>query len=215
MPPVSSGQKGGSEPRRSIGLVQATAMVVGTIIGASIFIQPSEMTRLVPSTAGVLLMWAVCGLLTFFGSLVCAELASALPEMGGVYIFLKEAYSPAVAFLWGWAMFWSAHSGIIAAIGVVFARYVGFFVPLGDLEIRETAVGGVLLLSAVNYLGVKHGSALQTALSLGKVLAILVIIILAFVLEPTNPNPALHTATAAVAHRIPLTNIVQAMVAGL
>src|SRR5215831_4134859 len=190
-------------------------MVVGTIIGASIFVQPSEITRWVPSINDVFWTWAICGLLTFFGSLVCAELASAFPQTGGVYVFLKEAYSPAVAFLWGWAMFWSVHSGIIAAIGVVFARYVGFFVPLGDLETRATAIGGVLLLSAVNYLGVKHGSTLQTALSLGKVLAILVIIILAFVLVPTNPNPALHSGTAAVTHSIPLTNFVQAMVAGL
>ena len=205
----------GRELKRSIGLIQATAMVVGTIIGASIFVQPSEVTRWVPSTDAVFWTWAICGCLTFFGSLVCAELASAFPQTGGVYVFLKEAYSPAVAFLWGWAMFWSVHSGIIAAIGVVFARYVGFFVPLGDLETRATAIGGVLLLSAVNYLGVKHGSALQTALSLGKVLAILVIIILAFVLVPMNPNPAWHSGTAAVTHSIPLTNFVQAMVPGL
>ncbi|HKD40287.1 MAG TPA: amino acid permease, partial [Myxococcaceae bacterium] len=158
----------GCDLKRSIGLIQATAMVVGTIIGASIFVQPSEITRWVPSASGVFWTWAICGLLTFFGSLVCAELASAFPQTGGVYVFLREAYSPAVAFLWGWAMFWSVHSGIIAAISVVFARYVGFFVPLGDLEIRETAIGGILLLSAVNYLGVKRGSALQTALTLGK-----------------------------------------------
>src|SRR5262249_37120250 len=188
-------------------------MVVGTIIGASIFVQPSEMTSRAPSSAGVLCMWAICGLLTFFGSLVCAELASAFPQTGGVYVFLKEAYSPAVAFLWGWAMFWSVHSGIIAAIGVVFARYVGFFVPLGDLGTRATAIAGVLLLSAVNYLGVKHGSALQTAFSLGKVLAILIIITLAFVLVPANP--ILHNGTAAVTDSIPLTNFVQALVAGL
>jgi len=204
----------GCELKRPIGLIQATAMVVGTIIGASIFVQPSEITRWVPSINDVFWTWAICGLLTFFGSLVCAELASAFPQTGGVYIFLKEAYSPAVAFLWGWAMFWSVHSGIIAAIGVVFARYVGFFVPLGDLGIRATAVGGVLLLSAVNYLGVKHGSALQTALSVGKVLAIFAIIVLAFALAP-NPNPALLGGATAVSHGIPVTNFVQALVAGL
>ena len=210
----ASGQNG-RELKRSIGLIQATAMVVGTIIGASIFVQPSEVTHWVPSTDAVFWTWAICGCLTFFGSLVCAELASAFPQTGGVYVFLKKAYSPALAFLWGWAMFWSVHSGIIAAIGLVFARYVGLFVPLGDLETRATAIVGVLLLSAVNYLGVKHGSILQTALSLGKVLAILVIIILAFLLVPANPNPALHNATAAVTHSIPLTSFVQAMVAGL
>ena len=205
----------GCELKLSIGLIQATAMVVGTIIGASIFVQPSEITRWVPSTSGVFWTWAICGLLTFFGSLVCAELASAFPQTGGVYVFLREAYSPAVAFLWGWAMFWSVHSGIIAAIGVVFARYVGFFVPLGDLEIRETAIGGILLLSAVNYLGVKRGSALQTTLTLGKVLGILVIIILAFVLAPSRPNPFLQSGIAAVSNSIPPTSFVQALAAGL
>jgi APA family basic amino acid/polyamine antiporter len=205
----------GYELKRSIGLIQATAMVVGTIIGASIFVQPSEITRWVPSTGGVFWTWAICGILTFFGSLVCAEFASAFPQTGGVYVFLKEAYSPPVAFLWGWAMFWSVHSGIIAAIGVVFARYLGFFVPFGDLGIRGTAIGGILLLSAVNYVGVKHGSVLQTALTLGKVLAILVIITLAFVLVPPSSNPSLHHAAAVVSDSIPLTNFAQALVAGL
>src|SRR5262245_7353304 len=114
-------------------------MVVGTIIGASIFVQPSEVTRLVPFMNADFWMCAICGCFTLFGSLVCAELASSCPQTGGVYVFLKEAYSPAVAFLCGWAMFWSVHSGIIAAIGLVVARYVGFFVPLGDLETRATA----------------------------------------------------------------------------
>ena len=115
-------------------------MVVGIIIGASIFVQPSEIARLVPSVPGVFAVWIVAGLLTLFGALCCAELASAFPRAGGVYVFLKETYSPAVGFLWGWAMFWSMHSGIIAAIAVVFARYVGYFVPLTDTGIRLVAI---------------------------------------------------------------------------
>ena len=97
-------------------------MVVGTIIGASIFVQPSEITRQIPTVGGILLAWLAAGVLTLFGALVCAELTSAFPRTGGVYVFLKEAYSPAVGFLWGWAMFWSMHTGIIAAIAGVFAR---------------------------------------------------------------------------------------------
>ena len=89
--------------RRSLGLTHATAMVVGTIIGASIFVQPSEITRQMPSVAGILFVWMAAGALTLCGALICAELAAAYPETGGVYVFLKESCSPAVGFLWGWA----------------------------------------------------------------------------------------------------------------
>jgi len=137
-------------------------MVVGTIIGASIFVQPSEITGRVPSIGGVLSVWLFAGVLTLIGALVCAELARTFTESGGVYVFLREAFSPALGFLWGWAMFWSMHSGIIAAIAVVFARYTAYFIPLGDVGIKAVAIAAILILSAVNYLGVKHGSVLQT-----------------------------------------------------
>src|SRR5690242_6022778 len=135
-------------------------MVVGIIIGASIFVQPSEVNRHVPSSAGVLAVWLIAGVLTLLGSLVCAELSSIYPRTGDVYVFLKETLSPACGFLWGWAMFWSAHSGIIAASAMIFARYVGFFVKLNETGIRGVAIGGILLFSAVNYLGVRKGSGL-------------------------------------------------------
>ena len=98
-------------------------MVAGTIIGASIFVQPSEIARHLGSPFQIVLVWAACGLLTLAGAMVCAELASAFPQTGGVYVFLRDTYSPLVGFLWGWAMFWSMHAGIIAAIAMVFARY--------------------------------------------------------------------------------------------
>src|SRR5690242_1300447 len=144
-------------------------MVVGIIIGASIFVQPSEINRHVPSIAGVLSVWAAAGLLTVLGALVCAELSSAFPRTGGVYVFLKETVSPGAGFLWGWAMFWSAHSGIIAASSVILARYIGYFVPLGDRGTKEAAVAAIALLSAVNYAGVRQGSGLQTVVTLAKV----------------------------------------------
>src|SRR5271168_2167355 len=106
------------ELRRSMKLLHATAMVVGIILGATIFIQPSEITRLVPNTQGLLWVWLAAGSLTFCGALVCAELTTAFPQTGGIYVFLKRTYSPSLGFLWGWAMFWSMHSGIIAAIAV-------------------------------------------------------------------------------------------------
>src|SRR5262249_27816585 len=150
-------------------------MVVGTIIGASIFVQPSEITRQMPSVGGILLAWLGAGALTLCGALTCAELASAFPETGGVYRFLTEAWSPGAGFLWGWAMFWSMHTGIIAALATVFARYAATFVPLGDRGLRATAVALILVLSAVNSIGVRHGGRVQTLATGAKVLAIAVL----------------------------------------
>src|SRR2546430_7966907 len=118
--------------RRTLGLTHATALVVGIIIGASIFVQPSAITASVPRLSAVYLVWIVAGVLTLFGALIAAELSSAFPKAGGVYVFLSEAFSPGIAFLWGWAMFWVMHTGIIAAVAMIFARYVAYFIPVGD-----------------------------------------------------------------------------------
>src|SRR5437879_6608745 len=156
---------------RSIGLPHATAMVVGTIIGASIFVQPSEVSRAVPTFVGMLLVWVAAGALTWFGASICAELTSASPHTGGVYIFLREMFSPAAGFLWGWAMFWSMHSVIIAAIAMVSARYVATLVALGDLGVRLAAVAGMVGLSAINLVGVPPGRRGQPATELQEVRA--------------------------------------------
>ena len=177
-----------TELRRALGITHATAMVVGTIIGASIFVQPSEITRQMPSELGILLVWVAAGLLTLAGALVCAELASAYPETGGVYVFLRESCGPAVAFLWGWAMLLSMHSGIIAAIATVFARYAAVFVPMSALSMRLVAAGVIMVLSAVSYLGIRLGGRVQNIFTLAKVLAVVAII--AAGLRWPGPAPA-------------------------
>ena len=218
------------ELRRAIGLLRATALVVGTIIGASIFVQPSLISGEVPSVPGVLLVWAAAGLLTMIGALVAAELSSAFPRTGGVYVFLREAYSPLVGFLWGWAMFWVMHTGIIAAIAMVFARYTGHFVPLDDLGLRLVAIAAILALSAVNYVGVRTGSAVQATLTLIKVAALVLIVALGawFAIAPepaavaaagsagTPAGMAQNSATGAAPSIIPsLGAFLTAIVAGL
>jgi APA family basic amino acid/polyamine antiporter len=165
--------------QRSIGLTRATAMVVGIIIGASIFVQPSAVTAQVHSAKGALLVWVAAGLLTLIGSLVIAELASAFPRTGGVYVFLSESYGPAVGFLWGWAMFWTMHSGIVAVIAMVFGRYLGTFINVGSAGEQFFAIGSIALFSWVNYRGVRYGSAVQVALTVIKVLALVLIIVIA------------------------------------
>jgi APA family basic amino acid/polyamine antiporter len=196
-----------SKLERSIGLTQATAMVVGTIVGASIFVQPSEVSRAVPTFAGMLLVWVAAGALTWFGASICAELASAYPRTGGVYVFLCEMFSPAAGFLWGWAMFWSMHSGIIAAIAMVFGRYAATIVPLGDWGVRLVAVGGILVLSAINYIGVRPGSAVQTGLTMTKIAAIAVLLLLLFGMG----TPHMPASLGAIAPR----GFLRALVAGL
>ncbi|HEU4630717.1 MAG TPA: amino acid permease [Gemmatimonadaceae bacterium] len=192
--------------------MRATAMVVGIIVGASIFVQPSAIAAQIATPRGILLVWAAAGLLTLVGSLVVAELASAWPRSGGVYVFLRDAYSPAVGFLWGWAMFWSMHSGIVAAIAVVFARYVGTWIPKGEAGTRATAVAGIVVLTAVNYVGVRQGSAVQAALTLLKVLAVALIVIVGF-MAPVAPGAGMTGAPDAAGLSTPA--FVAALVAGL
>ncbi len=187
-------------------------MVVGTIIGASIFVQPSEVTRGVPSVAGVLGVWLLAGALTLIGALVTAELASTFSRTGGVYIYLTEQYGPWLGFLWGWAMFWSMHSGIIAAIAVIFARYAGYLVALGPTGTRLVAIGVIVLLSLINYLGVKQGSGLQTAFTTGKLVAVFLIVAVGFGL---GGRVSQHFVDAASARPISASDFLTGLVAGL
>jgi APA family basic amino acid/polyamine antiporter len=159
---------------------------------------------------GILLVWVAAGVLTLFGALACAELASAFPRTGGVYVFLKEGYSPAAGFLWGWAMFWSMHTGIIAAIAMVFARYAAYFVPLDDTGLRLTAVGIIVLLSAINYVGVRHGGLVQNLFTATKLVAIVAMIGAGLWLSRDITLPAQSAAAPATVNGFAL-----AMVAGL
>jgi basic amino acid/polyamine antiporter, APA family len=180
---------------RTLRLPHATALVVGTIIGSAVFVQASEVTHHVPSIVGVLFVWIVSGILTLFGALACAELATAFPRTGGVYVFLREIYTPLVGFLWGWAMFWVMHSGIIAAMSMVFARYAAVFVPLDDRGMRAVAVTAIVVNSAINYAGVKRSSTLQTTITATKVLAVALIVVVGFALGARLPPHGQYPAT--------------------
>jgi basic amino acid/polyamine antiporter, APA family len=188
-------------------------MVVGTIIGASIFVQPSLVTGAVGSVPGVLLAWGVAGLLTLAGALIAAELASAYPATGGVYAFLRHAFSPGVGFLWAWAMFWSMHTGIIAALSVVFARYAATLIPLGEEGIRVVAIAAILALSVLNVAGVRLGSGVQAAVTIAKVAAVAGLIGGGFWLG--SRLPAHFVAPAGPAHPLRIGALAGAVAAGL
>jgi len=198
---------------RTLRLPHATALVVGTILGSAVFVQASELTEHVPRIWAVLLAWTVSGVLTLFGALACAELASAFPRTGGVYVFLKETYAPVAGFLWGWSMFWVMHSGIIAAMATVLGRYTAFFVPLGDRGIRGVAVAAIAGISALNYVGVKRSSTVQTAFTIGKVIAVVAIVAVGFTIGARLP--AHFQAGAAVEHAVRPQQFLLALIAGL
>jgi APA family basic amino acid/polyamine antiporter len=200
---------------RSITPLHATALVVGIIIGASIFVQPSVITGTVPSLPAVYAVWIASGILTLFGALIAAELASAYPHAGGVYVFLREAFSPGVAFLWGWAMFWTMHTGIIAVIAMVFARYMSFFIPVGDVGLRVLATLAVLALTAINYIGVKQGSLVQTTLTILKVGAVVAIILVAFAFGARHPAPTADGLPTPVPGSLTARSFALGLVAGL
>src|SRR6059058_4482582 len=113
---------------RGLGLLDATMIVIGSMIGSGIFIVSAESLRLIGAPGWLLLAWTIAGLLTITGALCCAELATMMPRAGGVYVFLREAYGPALGFLFGWTLFLVVQTGTIAAVAIAFARFLGVFV---------------------------------------------------------------------------------------
>src|SRR3984893_11133645 len=114
---------------RGLGLLDATMIVVGSMIGSGIFIVSAESSRLVGAPGWLLVAWALAGVLTITGALCCAELAAMMPRAGGQYVFLREAYGPAAGFLFGWSLLLVIQTGTIAAVAVAFARFMGVLAP--------------------------------------------------------------------------------------
>src|SRR5204863_9510244 len=127
-PPMSSAPASQSEPEgsehlvRGLSVLDATMIVIGSMIGSGIFLVSAESAKLVGSPGWLLVAWAVAGVLTITGALSCAELAAMMPRAGGQYVFLREAYGPSFGFLFGWALFLVVQSGTIAAVAVAFAN---------------------------------------------------------------------------------------------
>jgi APA family basic amino acid/polyamine antiporter len=113
---------------RRLGPLDATMIVIGSMIGSGIFITSAESARLVGAPGWLLLAWAVAGLMTITGALCCSELATMMPRAGGVYVFLREAFGPSLGFLFGWTLFLVIQTGTIAAVAIAFAKFFGVFV---------------------------------------------------------------------------------------
>jgi APA family basic amino acid/polyamine antiporter len=183
---------------RRLGLFDSTMMMMGIVIGSGIFLTTGIMAEGIPSAALILLVWLLGGLLILAGALTYAELGVSLPEAGGQYVYLREAYGPLFGFLFGWKMFLVNMTGSIAALGVAFAEYFGSFVPflsthevIFSTQIRGyayslsrgqvVAVSVIVFLSAINYVGVGWGKSVQNVLTVIKIGTLLAFICFGFI----------------------------------
>ena len=170
--------------KRELTLFDAVMINAGTMIASAIFIVPASIAAAVPGSAMSTLVWIIGGAVSLLGALSVAELGAAYPEAGGQYAYLREAYGPVPAFLYGWANFAVINTASIAAIAVGFARYVGFFThsPLTEAAIRVCAIASIVGLTLLNCRGVRLGATTQNVLTSLKIAALLALIVSSFVL---------------------------------
>lgn len=173
---------------RRLGLFDATMIVMGGIIGSGIFMNPSVVARQVSTPFLILGVWALGGLIALAAAFIWAELAAVRPEVGGQYAYLREAYHPLIAFLYGWGLLLVIQTGGMAAVAVTFARY---FLELTNLPLADGMIAVLALgaLTIVNCLGVRAGSTLQSVLMVLKILAILALILCGLLIAAPHPNP--------------------------
>jgi basic amino acid/polyamine antiporter, APA family len=180
------------ELSRDLGVSHASAVVVGTIIGSGIFLVPAEMMQAVGSAKLVYLAWLVGGLLSFFGALTYAELGAMKPQAGGEYVYVRDAYGPLAGFLYAWTWFVIAKPASVATVATGLVRILGTFsifsffpdrvisVPFAITWGQLVAIAAAILISLLNYVGVKRAGEFQLVFTILKVLIILGIVVICF-----------------------------------
>jgi len=181
--------------KRELKLLDSTMIVIGSMIGSGIFIVSSDIARTVGSPGYLLLVWAITGVITLIAALSYGELAGMMPRAGGQYVYLREAYSPLVGFLYGWTLFMVIQTGTIAAVAVAFAKYTAVIFPvvgegnillsIGSLHISAAQVVAIVVIAGLTYLnarGLREGKIVQNIFTIAKTSALLGLILLAFVM---------------------------------
>jgi APA family basic amino acid/polyamine antiporter len=193
---------------KGLGLLDATTLVMGSMIGSGIFIVSADIARQTRSPGLLIVTWAVAAALTLIAALSYGELAAAMPHAGGQYVYLREAFGPLSGFLFGWTLFLVIQTGTIAAVAVAFAKYTGVFVPwisaqnylvgqgkLGVTTQQALAIAVIALLSWVNSRGIRTGALIQNVFTFAKTAALLCLIAFGFQLG-RNPQAVRKTSTA-------------------
>ncbi|MGO4819366.1 APC family permease [Flavobacterium sp. W22_SRS_FP1] len=179
-----------TELKRSLGLIDATSLVAGSMIGSGIFIVTSAMARDIGSAAWLLVIWLVTGLITVAAALSYGELAGMMPKAGGQFVYIQRSYGRLVSFLYGWTVFTVIQTGVIAAIAVTFANYAAIFFPILDTSLfkwesgfvfsyqKVLAILSIVVLTYINTKGVESGKTVQLVLTAAKLFALFALIIL-------------------------------------
>lgn len=175
----------GEHFKRELGLLDGTMLVVGSMIGSGIFIVSSDMVRQVGSSGWLLAIWALTGFMTVIAAVSYGELSAMFPKAGGQYVYLKEAYSKLIAFLYGWSFFAVIQTGTIAAVGVAFSKFTAYLIPsfsdenilyeIGSFRLNAAQIVSIVTIVILSYLnsrGVKNSKALQTFLTIIKILSL-------------------------------------------
>ena len=180
------------EFKRGLGLLDSTMIVIGSMIGSGIFIVSADIGRIVGAPGYLLLVWIITGVMTLIAALSYGELAGMMPHVGGQYAYLREAYNPFIAFLYGWTLFLVIQTGTIAAVAVAFAKFTGVLIPwfseqhillsIGTFHITAAqilAVASVALLTYLNMRGLQEGKIVQNIFTTVKIVALLGFVLLA------------------------------------
>ena len=162
---------------RRLGVLDATMVVVGGIIGSGIFLNPSIVAQRTGSSGMTLLAWALGGLFALAGAFIYAELGARRPQAGGGYVYLRESYGALVAFLFGWIMLLVNYSGSIAAVANTFSIYACRVLGLPDNVVKPLAVGAILLLAGINFFGIRAGALVQNLATTLKLLAVIAVVV--------------------------------------
>jgi APA family basic amino acid/polyamine antiporter len=169
--------------RRTLSLRDLIFIVVGTVIGSGIFLTPGAVVRAAGSGGMALIVWTVGGVLSLLGALTFAELGAAKPESGGLYVYLRDAFGPGIAFLYGWTMFLVIGSGSLATLGAAFPRYVGVFIPLTPFAERIIALLMITAVTVLNVRGTRRSADVQ---GIATTIKVAVIVLLSALLIATS-----------------------------
>ncbi|RTY92376.1 APC family permease [Flavobacterium sp. GT3R68] len=183
-------QENKTELKRSLGLIDATSLVAGSMIGSGIFIVTSAMARDIGSAGWLIVIWLITGIITVAAALSYGELAGMMPKAGGQFVYIQRAYGRLISFLYGWTVFTVIQTGVIAAVAVTFANYAAILFPILDQDLftvgtdfvfsnkKILAIVSIVLLTFVNNQGVKSGKTVQLIFTSAKLLALFALIIL-------------------------------------
>jgi len=177
-----------SQLKKDLTLYGLTMVAIGSCIGSGIFLTPAKIAGYLSSPALILIVWAIGGIIAISGALTFAELSARFPRAGGIYVFIKEGYSDLFAFLYGWANILVINSGAIAALSLGFATYISFIIPMGDGTRIALAAGSIVMVTAVNIVGVKSGEMFSNVFTGLKLIGIATIILIGLIMGSAELN---------------------------